>query len=129
MRGSQDARLASPEGAMSRSCARPRARSTPASARKPELEGPHAEEVDGILNGRFWVRWQVYLEEWNCWMQYSDVQSSSMERAWQREAVEIEICAHHPERQTWTINFISLTQTNNRSGTTRKIQRALVTHR
>jgi len=114
---------------MSQSGTRRRALSAPATKREPALDGPQAQELDGIVNACYWVHWQVYLREWDCWKQYSEVQSSSIEEAWQADAVEVEIGEEHDEEEPWIINLIALTQTNRYSGTSRPIQRVLVTHR
>ena len=113
---------------MSRPSARGRVQSVPASGSHPAAEGPLAEEVDGIRNGRFRVVWQVYLSEWEVWKAYTDVQSSQIEAAWQAEAAELEVVSVD-DGEAWTINLVSLTQTNNYTGTRRPIQRVLVTHR
>ena len=81
------------------------------------------------MNDRFLVRWQVYLRDWDVWKQYTAVQSSSIEAAWQAEAAELDIGSEEDGEEPWTINLISLTQTNRYSGTSRPIQRVLVTHR
>ena len=101
----------------------------PASRDEPALDSEQAEEIDDILNGRFRVRWQVYLQEWDVWKQYTAVQSSSIEAAWQAEATELDIGSEEDDEELWAINLISLTQTNRYSGTSRPIQRVVVTHR
>ena len=116
-------------GAMSQSTTPARARSMPVTIRKPAFDSRRDQEVDGISNGRYRVRWQVFLREWGIWHQYSEVQSSTIEEAWQHDAREVEIGEEHDEQEPWVINFTALTQTNRYTGTSRPIQRVLVTHK
>ena len=113
---------------MSQPRPRGRARSEPATLRRVGDDSLLAEEVEGIRHGRFRVTWQVYAAEWNTWTAYRAWQSRRIEAAWQRDEVGLQVSRGVDEDETWTVCFVSLTQTNNSSGTRRPIQRVLVTH-
>ena len=108
---------------------RARARSEPPTGRTPTAVGACEEEVAGIREGRYWVRWQVYLREWDCWKSYSISQSSCIEAAWQAGAAGVDIGEDEESSDTWHINLIALMQSNLRSGTSRPIHRMLITHK
>ena len=92
-------------------------------------KGAHADEVDGIRHGRYTVRWQVYLSEWDVWKAYTPRQSSRIEAAWQAHAAQVDIVSDEDDYVYWSLCLVSLLQTNIKSDTRRPIQRTLVTHR
>ena len=96
--------------------------------KRAETEDPLEAEVDGILNRRFRVFWQVYLEEWDVWKQYTATQSQQIEAAWRGMAREVEVEKGHGQDGTWNVNLVSMTQLNPYTGVRRDIQRILKTH-
>ena len=103
--------------------------SAPAGLRDRTLEEhQQAQAEEGILRSPHFIRWQVYLREWEVWKQYSRRQSNIIERAWHAEAAEVDLGPDDDDDEPWTLNFVALTQTNKYSGTSRPIQRVLVTH-
>ena len=108
---------------------RRRTRSLPARMRKTRTEDPLEDEVDGILHGRCWVLWQVYLEDWDVWASYTPKQSNRIEAAWRAMATTVDVGWEDDDEEGWPVNLVSMTQWDPNTETSRPVMRILVTHK
>ena len=108
---------------------RRRSRSVPARVRETRMEDPLDEEVDGILHGRFYVLWQVYLAAWKVWASYTPEQSKRIEAAWQAMATTVDVGWDADEEEGWPVHLVRMTQWDPHSETSHPVMRILVTHK
>ena len=74
------------------------------------------------------MQWQVYLIENECLKSYDSSHNTRIEAAWQAGASVLALGDDNSGWDSWNINFVRMLQRNIWTGTTRPIQRVLITH-
>ena len=114
------------------SATRMRASSAPPDAFGREHRTLHVEDMAATHLARSYrVVWQCELDYvWQTWADYNAADTLTLELAWSAMASEVELEAERPHGRAefWCISFVSMLQTNMRSGTTRRVRRVLVTN-
>ena len=78
------------------------------------------------------VIWQCEVGlRWPVWTDYSQLHTSMLEAAWDAMATEVELDSHdaYGGYDVWLVSLVSMLQTNQHTGTLRRVRRVLVTHR
>ena len=78
------------------------------------------------------VIWQCEVDlRWRVWTDYSELHTSMLEAAWEAMRPEVELDAWDGAGgyDVWLVSLVSMLQTNQHTGTLRRVRRVLVTHR